>query len=110
MTVTDSGTFVAVDPDTCLYLQGVYAPVTNSVDSRPLPVIGRVPDELCGVFVQNGPNPACQPRIGHSWFDGDGMIHSVKFAAGDAHYRNRFVQIEELAGDRSNDRATFAGS
>ncbi|MEO5898566.1 MAG: carotenoid oxygenase family protein, partial [Ilumatobacteraceae bacterium] len=47
---------------------------------------------------------------GHPGFDGDGMIHSVEFAAGDARYRNRFVQTEGLAGDRSNDRATFADS
>jgi carotenoid cleavage dioxygenase-like enzyme len=111
MTVTDAGALLTPDPDPRhLYLQGVYAPVTDELDSGPLAVIGTIPEELRGVFVQNGPNPAFEPRIGHSWFDGDGMVHSVELADGMARYRNRFVQTEGLTGDRRDGRATFAGS
>ncbi|MEO5901905.1 MAG: hypothetical protein ABIR68_17500, partial [Ilumatobacteraceae bacterium] len=49
------------------YLSGIYEPIGSEVEVAGLDVIGRIPDGLDGQFVQNGPNPAVAPGIGHSW-------------------------------------------
>ena len=55
---------------------------------------GRIPDDLNGVYVRNGPNPQHHPVGRYHWFDGDGMVHSVHFADGEATYRNRWVRTD----------------
>lgn len=76
------------------YLQGNHAPVTREVDVRQLRVIGRIPPELRGRFVRNGPN-ALQPVDSrrHHEFIGEGMVHGVRLTDGRAEwYRNRWVR------------------
>ena len=43
-----------------------------------------------------GPNPKLEPSAGVHWFDGDGMIHAVKFSGGKASYCNRWVDTARL--------------
>ncbi|MEE2787118.1 MAG: carotenoid oxygenase family protein [Myxococcota bacterium] len=74
------------------YLEGVYAPVQEQLTEYNLPIVGELPIELSGVFVQNNPNPQFEPPGAYHWFDGDGMIHGVHIEAGRATYRNRFVR------------------
>ena len=39
-----------------------------------------MPHDLQGVFLRNGPNPNfLPPNQGYHWFDGDSMIHCVRF-------------------------------
>jgi carotenoid cleavage dioxygenase-like enzyme len=38
------------------YLNGVFAPIDNEIVAADLPVIGKLPDDLCGVYLRNGPN------------------------------------------------------
>lgn len=92
------------------YLEGIYAPVVDEVDADHLAVVGQLPDELAGLFAQNGPNPSFPPGVGHSWFDGDGMVHGVEVRDGVASYRNRFVATPGLAEDRAAGAATYVGS
>lgn len=93
-----------------VYREGLYEPVSDEIVATDLPVIGTLPVELNGIFVQNMPNPAFPPGAGHSWFDGDGMIHSVEFINGTAIYRNRYVQTQGLTEDQMAGQATYVGS
>lgn len=75
------------------YLSDNYAPVTEEVTAFDLPVEGRLPEELAGRYLRNGPNPieAVDPET-HHWFVGDGMVHGVRLLDGRAEwYRNRYV-------------------
>lgn len=76
-----------------LHLLGNNAPVDCEVTllRDQLEVVGDLPSDLHGAFLRNGPNP----RTGSSahLFDGDGMIHGVALAGGEAcWYRNRYVR------------------
>ena len=55
--------------------------------SAGLKVTGRVPDDLAGVYMRNGPNPKYEPLAYVYPFDGDGMVHAVYFEKGRARYR-----------------------
>lgn len=86
------------------YVEGPYAPIHDEIEVDDLEVIGEIPEELFGVYVRNGPNPRFAPKGRHHWFDGDGMLHAVRFEGGRASYRNRYVrtdayQRESEAGD-----------
>jgi carotenoid cleavage dioxygenase len=73
------------------HLAGNYAPVTTELTAYDLPVTGRIPPELSGWYLRNGPNPH-DAGSGH-WFFGDGMVHGVRIADGRAvSYRNRWVR------------------
>lgn len=82
---------LVVDPNTPFWLQGNFAPVQDEVTAFDLPVRGRIPSELNGLYVRNGSNP--QSGTSPHWFFGDGMIHGVKLENGNAAwYRNRYVR------------------
>jgi carotenoid cleavage dioxygenase len=75
------------------YLQENYAPVMEQIDETDLEVIGKIPQDLSGLFVRNGPNPMDHPKPAkHHWFSGQGMLHGVRLDSGNAlWYRNRSV-------------------
>ncbi|RMH74620.1 MAG: hypothetical protein D6683_12495 [Actinomyces sp.] len=92
---TDEHTATDVNP----YLSANCAPVPDEITAVDLPVTGVLPDELDGLWVRNGPNPArpVDPAT-HHWFLGDGMVHGVRLGGGRAHwYRNRWVRGDEVA-------------
>lgn len=74
------------------YLHGIYAPVSQEIEADDLQIIGELPEDLNGVYVRNGPNPRHETKGRHHWFDGDGMLHAVRFEQGKASYRNRYVR------------------
>lgn len=92
------------------HLSGAFAPIGAEVEADDLPVIsGRIPDELKGAYMRNGPNPRFQPVSYTYPLEGNGMVHAVWFDSGRARYRNRFVrtasfEIEDRAG-----HAVFGG-
>ncbi|HEX5314235.1 MAG TPA: carotenoid oxygenase family protein [Gammaproteobacteria bacterium] len=91
------------------YLRDGFAPVHDECDASDLPVSGKLPAELAGVYVRNGPNPAFAP-ISYTWpFDGDGMLHAVYLESGRARYRNRYVATPGLAAERRAGRAIYGG-
>src|SRR5262245_27763 len=71
------------------FLQGGFAPVSDEVTLDNLPVTGRLPAGLAGVYRRNGPNAAYTPISYRYPFDGDGMIHALAIRDGKASYRNR---------------------
>lgn len=98
------------DPATEPHLSGVFEPVVDEVDLTDLVVIGRLPDELDGTYVRNGPNPRFTP-IGSYVFplDGDAMVHAMTISGGRAGYSNRFVRTPALEVEEKAGRALWGG-
>jgi carotenoid cleavage dioxygenase-like enzyme len=85
-----------VEPETVfpVFRTGNYAPVHDELTEYDLPVEGRIPAELNGWYLRNGPNP--RAGEGH-WCVGDGMVHGVRLENGRAAwYRNRWVRTESF--------------
>jgi carotenoid cleavage dioxygenase-like enzyme len=77
-----------------VFRRGNYAPVHDELTEFDLPVEGRIPAELNGWYLRNGPNP--RAGEGH-WCVGDGMVHGVRLENGRAAwYRNRWVRTESF--------------
>src|SRR5687767_10466314 len=74
------------------FLEENFAPVQEEIVAGNLEVVGRLPRDLRGMFVRNGPNPQHTPIANYHWFDGAGMLHGVRLEDGKASYRNRWVR------------------
>jgi carotenoid cleavage dioxygenase-like enzyme len=89
------------------FLENSFAPVAEEITAFDLPVTGRLPAELSGRYLRNGPNPMGlddpagrwpsgteAPSAGsYHWFLGPGMVHGVRLRDGRAEwYRNRWVR------------------
>ncbi|MEV4178114.1 carotenoid oxygenase family protein [Nonomuraea sp. NPDC049709] len=76
-----------------------FAPVAEEITAFDLEVTGRIPAELNGRYLRNGPNPLSldDPNAGHL-FLGEGMVHGVRLRDGRAEwYRNRWVRSAAVA-------------
>ncbi len=91
------------------YLSGSYAPVHEQIEAPLELLAGAIPADLNGVYVRNGPNPERTPAGRHHWFDGDGMLHAVTFANGQATYRNRWIETVGLQLERSTAELQWDG-
>ncbi|WP_419816353.1 carotenoid oxygenase family protein [Glacieibacterium sp.] len=82
-------------------LTGIHQPMTEELTLLGLAVEGVIPPELDGRYVRIGPNPvAADPRTYH-FFTGDGMLHGIRIADGQAHwYRNRWIRSSTVAKQR----------
>ena len=78
---------------------GQYAPVHEELTATELAVSGSIPEELCGRYLRNGPNPVTEPDPAtYHWFTGDGMVHGIRLRGGRAEwYRNRWVRAPGVA-------------
>lgn len=91
------------------YLQGNYAPLREESDFKNLPITGKIPEGLEGVYMRNGPNPAFEP-ISYTYpFDGDGMIHAIYLQNQQASYRNRYVKTKGFLLEQKHGRAIYGG-
>jgi carotenoid cleavage dioxygenase-like enzyme len=87
-----TGIAVADDADVPLYLTDVRAPVPDEIHVENLHVEGRIPAELNGRYLRDGPNPGKDFDSG-VWWSNAGMIHGVRLRGGRAEwYRNRWVR------------------
>ncbi|WP_101790813.1 carotenoid oxygenase family protein [Nonomuraea indica] len=91
------------------YLLGVYAPVQDEVTADELTVIGRIPADLNGVYLRNGPNARYPMKGRYHWFDGDGMVHAVHFENGRARYRNRWIRTRAFEAESAAGRSLWTG-
>ena len=88
-------------PDDHRFLKGPFAPVSEEVTAFDLPVTGRLPAELSGRYLRNGPNPLGLDDPNYHWFLGAGMVHGVRLRDGRAEwYRNRWVRSKAVAAAR----------
>lgn len=92
------------------YRTGAWQPTFVEYDAFDLEVIeGALPSELAGVYLRNTENPVMGAIGRYHPFDGDGMIHGVRFANGRADYRNRFVRTRGLATELEAGAPQWAG-
>uniref|UniRef100_A0A0D9Y1I0 9-cis-epoxycarotenoid dioxygenase n=1 Tax=Leersia perrieri TaxID=77586 RepID=A0A0D9Y1I0_9ORYZ len=97
--------------DPAIQIAGNFAPVGETPPTKSLPVSGRIPPFLDGVYARNGANPHFAPVSGHHLFDGDGMVHAVRLRNGAAEsYACRFTDTARLRQERRLGRAVFPKS
>ena len=87
------------------FLKGVFAPWRREENFDRLEVIGKIPEDLQGVLLRNGPNPQFDPAGAYHWFDGDGMLHAIRIKDGQASYDNRWVRTERFKQERAAGKA-----
>jgi carotenoid cleavage dioxygenase len=73
------------------------------------PSEGAWPPSLSGLFARNTPNPQFTPIGRYHWFDGDGMVHGVRFANGSARYGARYIQTPSFEAERAAGEAMWTG-
>ncbi|MDE2433746.1 MAG: carotenoid oxygenase family protein [Burkholderiales bacterium] len=79
------------------FLDGPFAPVTQETELRNLKVTGELPAALRGVYARIGPNPIKPHAKRYHWFIGDGMVHGVRLADGQAQwYRSRWIGSDSV--------------
>ncbi|MYR45690.1 carotenoid oxygenase family protein [Streptomyces sp. SID5910] len=80
------------------FLSGAFAPVTEELTAFGLEVTGRIPHDLDGRYLRNGPNALGLEDVrAHHWMLGDGMVHGVRLRGGRAEwYRNRWVRSSQV--------------
>lgn len=80
------------------FLEGAFAPVSEELTAFDLKVIGRIPRDLDGRYLRNGPNALGLEDVrAHHWMLGDGMVHGVRLRGGRAEwYRNRWVRSSQV--------------
>lgn len=93
--------------DPKVQIAGNFAPVPEQPVRQRLPVTGKVPECIKGVYVRNGANPLHEPTAGHHLFDGDGMIHAVRFENGSVSYTCRFTETNRFVHERALGRPVF---
>jgi len=92
------------------YRTGAWQPTLVEYDAEDLDVIeGAIPAE----FFCNDPatteNPVMESIGRYHPFDGDGMVHAIRFRDGRANYRNRFVRTAGLAAELEAGAPQWAG-
>jgi carotenoid cleavage dioxygenase-like enzyme len=94
------------------YLSNNFRPVTEEVTNLKMTVlVGQMPKDLRGAFLRNGPNPVYTPKGLYHWFDGDGMVHSVRLngSKAPATYTNHQIQTRKLAYEKKTGGADWLG-
>lgn len=99
------------DDDHHPYRSGAWRPQHREWSVDDLEVVeGAIPDDLDGLYARNTENPLHEALTGaYHPFDGDGMVHAIRFRDGKASYRNRFVRTEGLLAEQEAGRSLWAG-
>lgn len=83
---------------------------TGELLTNEVTVQGQLPAALRGTLYRNGPTrfQRGQSRLSH-WFDGDGMVQALRFDAGRANHRGRFVATPKQAAEAQAGRFLYGG-
>jgi carotenoid cleavage dioxygenase len=91
------------------YRTGAWRPNHREWDAADLEVEGELPRDLNGVYLRNTENPV-HPSIGqYHPFDGDGMLHSIRFEDGRARYANRFIRTDGFLAEQEAAASLWTG-
>ena len=95
-------------------LQGNFYPVMEEKFNVPMQVVsGSIPKGFSGLFMRVGPNPLLTNlKRRYHWFDGHGMIHSVRFQSNEsspiaAYYSNQYINTTRYHFEKSMNRNIF---
>jgi carotenoid cleavage dioxygenase-like enzyme len=91
------------------YRSGPWRPQQREYDAWDMDVVGRIPDDLSGVYLRNTENALFEPIKRYHPFDGDAMLHSISFSNGEARYANRFVRTDGFLAEQEARRSLWAG-
>jgi carotenoid cleavage dioxygenase-like enzyme len=93
------------------WLRGPWRPQRNeySVIGNEMTVTGEIPTDLDGVYIRNTHNQAQQPTGIYHPFDGDGMLHAMRFRDGTCEYRNRFVRTTGFLAEQGAGKSLWPG-
>lgn len=91
------------------FLQGNFSPVREELYLEDLTIEGKLPQDLFGVYMRNGANPAFPPFSYTYPLDGDGMLHAVYLKEGKASYKNRFIKTDQLLVEQRLGKAIYGG-
>jgi hypothetical protein len=83
-----------------MFTVGNFAPVDRECppDENVEIESGTIPSCLNGgVYLRNGGNPPHEPGFGYHYFDGDGMLHIIKFRDVKATYCCRYIRTNRYA-------------
>src|SRR4051794_17483982 len=80
------------DDDDHPYRSGAWTPNVHEWRARDLEVEGDLPDDLDGIYLRNTENPVHESIGLYHPFDGDGLLHQIAFANGEATYASRFIR------------------
>lgn len=89
------------------FLRGNFAPWRSEDHFENLEVEGKIPEDLNGILLRNGPNPRFDPIGFYHWFSGDGMLHAIRIKNGKASYDNRWVQTERFKLEKQAGKPLF---
>ncbi|WP_417450318.1 carotenoid oxygenase family protein [Kordiimonas sp.] len=98
-----------IKPNEHPYMNGAWTPVHAEYDATDMQVIGDIPTDIAGVYVRNSENPVHDPIGKYHPFDGDAMLHMMRFRDGKAEYRNRFVRTDGFIAEADAGHALWAG-
>lgn len=91
------------------YRTGPWTPQMTEYDVVDCDVVGELPDDLDGIYLRNTENPVHDALGRYHPFDGDGMLHMMRFGNGQAEYRNRFVRTAGLEAENAAGGPLWAG-
>jgi len=91
------------------YRTGPWQPNSREFDAYDLDVVGDLPRDLAGVYLRNTENPLHGAIGRYHPFDGDGMLHSLRFEDGRTEYHNRFIRTAGFEAEREAGRPLWAG-
>lgn len=91
------------------YLNGAWTPNFDEYDAADMEVVGEIPTDLDGIYVRNTENPVHDAIGKYHPFDGDGMLHMVRFSNGKATYKNRFIRTRGFEAEQEAGRSLWIG-
>ena len=88
------------------FSSGPFTPVLSESNDMVCHVEGKIPSDLCGIYMKNGPNPQFPPKKDepYHFFDGDGMIVSFQFFPEENKcvFNHKYVHTERFLSDQKN--------
>jgi carotenoid cleavage dioxygenase-like enzyme len=98
-------------PNDVPYLNNEWRPVDTEwvVTTPDLEVIGDIPVDLDGVYLRNAHVPIHQPIGRYHPYDGNGMVHAMRFHDGRVEFRNRWIRTVGFYAEEAAGRSLWPG-